>query len=71
MDRFVIKKGQKPDRQTHSVVQNNEDNEAEEAANENQHEDAGEGTSRQTQGVPSKKQKVRGIQDEHRKFQEK
>uniref|UniRef100_A0A3Q3X6Y0 IRG-type G domain-containing protein n=1 Tax=Mola mola TaxID=94237 RepID=A0A3Q3X6Y0_MOLML len=45
--------------------------ESEEAANGNQHEDAGEGTSRQAAAVQSKKRKVRGIQDEHRKYQEK
>ena len=53
MDRFLIKKGQKPAQ----------------TPNENQHEDAGEGTSRQTSDVPSKKRKVRSLQDEHRKFQ--
>ena len=55
----------------HSIVMNTEEKESEEAANKNQHEGAGEGRSRQTPGVPSKKWKVRGIQDEHRKFQEK
>lgn len=79
-DQFLIKKGQKraqkPDGQTHSVVTNSgvdEENEFEKAANKNQHKAAGEGTSRQTTGVtpPSKKRKIRSIQDEHRKFQDK
>lgn len=50
-----------------------EENESEEAANKNQHEDTGEGTSRQTAGVtlPNKKRKIRSIQGEHRKFQDK
>lgn len=42
---------------------------SQDAVNKSQHEDTGEGTSRPS-GVPSKKQKVQGIQDEHRKFQE-
>ncbi len=71
MDRFLIKKGQKtadkPDGQTHRAVKNREEKESE----ENQHEDAEEGTSSQTAGVQSKKRKVRSIQDEHRKFQDK
>ena len=37
------------------ILTNSEDKESEEAANKNQHEDAGEGTSRQTSGVPRMK----------------
>ena len=39
----------------HSIVMNTEEKESKEAANENQHEGAGEGRSRQTPSVPSKK----------------
>lgn len=53
------KPAQKPDGQTHSVVTNSEENEDEAADHENETEDTGEGTSRQTRtaGVPSKKTK--------------
>lgn len=71
MDRFLIKQSRKPDGQKQSGVTNEENEDSEHAATENQYEDAGEGTSGQTAGVPSKKRKIRAIQDEHRKFQEK
>ena len=72
IDRFLIKKGQKrtqkPDEQTDSVASGvDEGNKSED---KNQQEDIGEGTGRETAGV-SKKLKIRSIQDEHRKFQEK
>ena len=72
MDRFLIKKGQKrtqkPDEQTDSVASGvDEGNKSED---KNQQEDIGEGTGRETAGV-IKKRKIRSIQDEHRKFQEK
>ncbi|MEQ2297922.1 hypothetical protein AMECASPLE_039670 [Ameca splendens] len=71
MDRFLIKKGHKTDGESHSVVKNTEDNDSEDEEDEIQHEDdAGEGTSRQVH-IHNKKRKVRRIQDEHRKCQDK
>ena len=70
MDRFVIKKGTKipdaGDGKRRGVARNR----VEKERGENQHADPGEGTSSQTESQ-SKKRKVRSIQDEHRKFQDK
>ena len=46
---------------------NGQDNESEEAANEKQHEDTGEGTRRQTAGFQSKKQKAYKMSTENSK----
>lgn len=67
MDRFVIKQGRKSDGQ-----KQNSGNEGDKDLQQTtQNSDAGEGTSEQAAGAPFKKRKVRTIQDEHRKFQEK
>lgn len=68
MHRFVIKQGRKSNEQKQNSVGNEGDKDLKQMT---QNSDAGEGTREQTAGAQLKKRKVRAIQDEYRKFQDK
>ncbi len=71
MDRFLIKQSHAPSGQQQSnvTVSNEGTKDSEHATTANRQEDDGDGVCGES--TPAKKRKVRALQDEHRKFQEK
>ncbi len=71
MDRFLIKQSHAPSGQQQSnvTVSNEGTKDSEHTTTANRQEDDGDGVCGES--TPAKKRKVRALQDEHRKFQEK